>query len=199
VLSGGEKARLALSRMLLRSANLLLLDEPTNHLDLAGREVLEEALDAFEGTLIFVSHDRYFMNRVATSIGEVAAGSISIYPGDYDTFLERRAPASTESAATAASAARDEPRARRRDAKRAEAEERNRLYREHKETRDEIARVESEIASLETEMAEIVRQQTDPDSYRDGEIAARLGRRQLQIEETLTGLYALWEVLASKI
>jgi len=90
VLSGGERTRLAVARMLLRPANTLLLDEPTNHLDLDSKDVLLEALADFGGTLIFVSHDRYFVDRLATKIVEVGHGGIEVYPGTYEQFLWSR-------------------------------------------------------------------------------------------------------------
>jgi ATP-binding cassette subfamily F protein 3 len=103
VLSGGERTRLAVARMLLRPANTLLLDEPTNHLDLDSKDVLLEALEDFGGTLIFVSHDRYFVDRLATKVIAVGHGSVEIYPGTYEQFLWSR---SHRTEATAAPKAR---------------------------------------------------------------------------------------------
>src|SRR5947209_9189123 len=87
VLSGGERTRLAVARMLLRPSNTLLLDEPTNHLDLESKEVLLDALVDYGGTLIFVSHDRYFVERLATKIIEIGNGGAIVYPGTYKEFL----------------------------------------------------------------------------------------------------------------
>src|SRR5689334_22911193 len=107
VLSGGERTRLAVARMLLRPANTLLLDEPTNHLDLDSKDVLLEALADFGGTLIFVSHDRYFVDRLATKIVEVGHGTIEVYPGTYEQFLWSRTHRPEPAAATPA---RQQPR-----------------------------------------------------------------------------------------
>ena len=101
MLSGGERTRLAVARMLLRPANTLLLDEPTNHLDLDSKDVLLEALEDFGGTLIFVSHDRYFVDKLATKVIAVGHGNVEIYPGTYEQFLWSRANRETKAPAPA--------------------------------------------------------------------------------------------------
>jgi ATP-binding cassette subfamily F protein 3 len=90
VLSGGERNRYALARMLLQPANFLLLDEPTNHLDIRAKDILLEALSDFSGTIVFVSHDRYFIDRLATRVFEIGDGKVEIYPGNYEDYLWRK-------------------------------------------------------------------------------------------------------------
>ena len=102
VLSGGERTRLAVARMLLRPSNTLLLDEPTNHLDLDSKDVLLDALEDFGGTLIFVSHDRYFVDKLATKIIDIGGGGALVYPGTYEEFLWSRKQRETDSPARTA-------------------------------------------------------------------------------------------------
>jgi ATP-binding cassette subfamily F protein 3 len=190
VLSGGEKARVALARMLVRPSNLLLLDEPTNHLDLASREVLEDALDEYEGTLVVVSHDRYFINRVATAILEVGGGGATLYPGDYDTFLERHA---SDAVVAPLVNAKDD----KRETRRAEAEERNRRYRERAAFAERIGPVEREIEQLEARLKEIEAERADPATYRDAARSRELGRESAEIARSLELLYTRWELMAA--
>ena len=89
-LSGGEKSRLQLARLMIGGANCLLLDEPTNHLDIASTEVLEEAINAFDGTVLTISHDRYFLDRICTRIYEIADGDLTEYAGGYSDYAEEK-------------------------------------------------------------------------------------------------------------
>ena len=195
VLSGGEKARLALAKMLVHPANLLLLDEPTNHLDLSSREVLEEALNEYQGTLVIVSHDRYFINRIATTIAETGGGTVQHYAGDYDSYVERHAEGVTAGDVPAVPAG-ESSRYRKKDARRLEAEDRNRRYREEQEHRKKLGPIEVEIAALEQTVERLAAAQSDPRVYSDPDRAADVAREKKAAAEKLGELYASWEKLA---
>jgi ATP-binding cassette subfamily F protein 3 len=152
VLSGGERTRLAVARMLLRPSNTLLLDEPTNHLDLDSKEVLLDALADYGGTLIFVSHDRYFVERLATRIVEVGDGQATMYPGSYTEYLwskERRAGPAAPAPVTRAAPVSPASVAKSHDDQKRDAAERRRRERAWKTLRERITELEARIADRE--------------------------------------------------
>ncbi len=153
-LSGGEKARLSLAKLMLRKTNTLILDEPTNHLDLDSKEILENALDDFPGTIIFVSHDRYFINRIATKVIDVSAKGAVEYLGDYDYFVEKKLEqeellAETNAAKTTASPLHDR---KNEDDKELKKQER-RLTRAITEIESQLSLLDDVIATLQGELA----------------------------------------------
>ncbi|MDH7570381.1 MAG: ABC-F family ATP-binding cassette domain-containing protein [Armatimonadota bacterium] len=186
-LSGGEANRLALARLLLSRANLLLLDEPTNHLDIAARDRLEEALRQFDGTILFASHDRYLLDRLATRILEISGGEARVYPGayaDYRRRREREALLAEQARARAQKAAPKPPPARPLSGMRPQ------------ELRRAVKQAEEKVAAVEGRLAELSAFLANPANYSNGE-----GIRQAQAEyETLNAslpkLLDEWERLA---
>lgn len=227
VLSGGEKSRLALAKMLLRPANLLCLDEPTNHLDVTAREILEEALEQFEGTMLFISHDRYFINRMATKVVEVRDGRLWEFAGDYDYYLEKsaegRAPSAesrerwqqatqrvpgrrqqaedrTERRAPSAESKKvPAAKPRSREERRAEAEARQQKSRAIAPLRARLKELESEIAAIEARVRDLNDQMANPDLYRDSGRAREVARERKTLEEQAASLYGKWEELALRL
>jgi ATP-binding cassette subfamily F protein 3 len=155
VLSGGERNRYALARMLLNPSNFLLLDEPTNHLDLKAKDVLLESLEKFTGTVVFVSHDRYFIDKLATRVFEIEGGEVRVYPGNYEDYLWRKSQpvansASGEVVAPPGPTLDDVPR----DA--GEPLSKKRLNpQKMKQLEDRAAALEEEAGRLESQIAEI--------------------------------------------
>jgi ATP-binding cassette, subfamily F, member 3 len=206
VLSGGERTRLAVARMLLRPSNTLLLDEPTNHLDLDSKEVLLDALTAYGGTLIFVSHDRYFVERLATKIIEVGQGTAVVYPGTYTEFLWHKdhpespvasrveAPAATPRKARPASRRPDPPAPSRDDKKRADADARRRARAEGAR-RSEIERLEARIADTERAIRDLEQSMAAPGFYADRAAAQPLIDRHQALMWQVGDLMHQWEQL----
>jgi ATP-binding cassette, subfamily F, member 3 len=202
VLSGGEKARLALAKMLVRPAAFLALDEPTNHLDLASREVLEAALTGFPGTIVFISHDRYFINRLASRVVEVERGRLTDYLGSYDDYLAAkarrevaalsgRAPAgSPGSGVTTRSPAATKP---------ASASSRGGAAAEARKLRARLGAVEQRIHELEQRLVEIGQELGDPELYRDGDRARAVAAERQTAETEVAWLMREWEELASAL
>jgi ATP-binding cassette subfamily F protein 3 len=193
VLSGGEKARLALAKLLLRPSNVLVLDEPTNHLDVAACEVLEQALVEYEGTLVVISHDRAFLNAVATRVIEVRAGALREFPGNYDDYLRRVSGAAAAApVAGAPPAPRESPARRDADAARA-------ARREQERARRRLAALESEIGERESALEALTLRLADNAIWSDPEQARRLCADRDALRESLDALYPEWERLAGRL
>jgi ATP-binding cassette subfamily F protein 3 len=196
VLSGGEKARLAMAKMLIRPAALLCLDEPTNHLDLASREVLEEALAAFPGTIVFISHDRYFINRIATRIVEISGGALTNYLGHYDDYLAAKARGGAPAAPAPAARPVEAAGAR---AHRSSGSAKPRVSGEVRELRRRLEDVERQIHALEARLRQLGDALGDPGLYADGERARAVTAERRQAEEQVAWLLHEWESISSAL
>ncbi|MFD2706940.1 ABC-F family ATP-binding cassette domain-containing protein [Salibacterium lacus] len=195
-LSGGEKSRLALSKLMMKKANLLIFDEPTNHLDLDSKEVLEAALINYPGTLLFVSHDRYFLNRMASKIVELDQSGIQEYPGDYDYYVmkkdeerqraELRAQEQPPAADTQTGAPGED--------KKAFLEDKEAKKQERRRQRD-IEDTEQQIEALETKIEQLEEEMLSPDVYEDHEKAAEMQQQVHDAKEQLDAYMEKWEAL----
>ena len=208
VLSGGERTRLAVARMLLRPSNTLLLDEPTNHLDIDSKEVLLDALADYGGTLIFVSHDRYFVERLATKIIEVGNGKATLYPGTYEAYLwskeqgakgtsgassTKAAPASTPKAPQAPKAAPVPYEERKRDT--VEKRKRERAF---KALKDRVAELEVRIAEREKTIKDVEQNMSAPEFYADHEGSKPVLAQHQALMWEVGELLSQWEMLQSE-
>jgi ATP-binding cassette subfamily F protein 3 len=218
VLSGGEKSRLALVKLLLDPPNLLLMDEPTTHLDMASIDALAYALDQFSGTLIFISHDVYFIRALANHVVHVNAGQLTHYPGGYQYYLDKTKASSERAALTAtgkyaphaAEASRRDspsgqinrpasPAATRKDQKRLEAEQRQARSRERKVQQEIVDRLEAEIQQLEKQVTELTADLENPATYEKPGRAVVVNRELLHAQERLAELNPEWETEAGKL
>jgi ATPase components of ABC transporters with duplicated ATPase domains len=185
-LSGGEKGRVALTELMLRRDNVLLLDEPTNHLDMDSREVLEDALNDFPGTIIAVSHDRYFINRFADRVWVLEGSGIREYLGNYDSYfakVSRDLAPDGETAGMTRTALEKEKRRSREEEKKA------------REMRDRLKAAEQEIGRAEEEAAKLERELADPEIWKEPDRAAETTRRYNALKETIETLYEQYDAL----
>lgn len=198
-LSGGERGRVSLAKLVLSNANFLILDEPTNHLDIMSKEILEDALNGYEGTILYVSHDRYFINRTAHRILDLTEGQFVSYVGNYDYYLEKhdtvmaaieaKSPQSADADNTGAAKAADS------EVKldwKAQKEEQARLRKKE----NDLKKCEEKIAELEARVSEIDTEMSDPTIGTQVAKLQELTKEQAAYQEQLEKLYEQWEELA---
>ncbi|HEY0565154.1 MAG TPA: ATP-binding cassette domain-containing protein, partial [Terriglobales bacterium] len=195
VLSGGERNRYALAKLLVNPSNFLLLDEPTNHLDLRAKDVLLDALSKFEGTIVFVSHDRYFIEKLATRVFEVGGGSITVFPGNYEDYLwrkQRDTAAGEPATAVARAVAAEQPKPEQSDGSKQKRMNPIKL----KQMEQRCVELEQEIASLEGGIAEC---ETALQSF----VSAAETQRQTELlqarRDELEAKYAEWEEVTQAV
>ena len=197
-LSGGEKGRVSLAKLMLSNANLLILDEPTNHLDITSKEILENALNSYTGTVLYVSHDRYFINSTATRIIELTANTLVNYIGNYDYYLEKKdiltaavikeSVSPTDSDNTSVSSNTKEQWL-------SSKEEQARL----KKLKNNLARVEEQISSIEERLKEIDEEYMNPDIGSNTGRLMELHKEKEALDDKLNNLYEQWEEISTEI
>lgn len=197
-ISGGERGRVSLARLMLSEANFLILDEPTNHLDIVSKEILEDALNEYTGTVLYVSHDRYFINRTATRILDLTNRKLVNYIGNYDYYLEKKEELTAVYAAPVSSENDDSLEESSVGTKldwQAQKEEQARI----RKIENALKKVETEIADLEKRNTEIDDEFLKPETGTDVALCARLSKEQNEISERLETLYTDWESLSEEL
>lgn len=182
-LSGGEKGRLSLLKLMLSNANFLLMDEPTNHLDIDSKEVLEDAILNYEGTLFVISHDRYFLNRVTDKILELTPEGLKEYLGNYDYYLEKKNESLYEE---------DEEDTKTKTQIKLERKKEKEIIQKERERKRQIKKLEEEITRTEKSIEEIDSLLYDPDIYEDHERIVELSQKRQELQDELDNLYEKW-------
>ncbi len=193
-LSGGERGRVSLAKLMLSKSNLLILDEPTNHLDMDSKQMLEEALNEYDGTLLYVSHDRYFVNKTANTILELSAGGLTKYLGNYDDYIAKKEQLFSVGAASSSlnASASQEATAAKLDFK-----EQKRIEAEKRKLQNRISKIEEEIEKLEAEKAAIDEEFVKPENMTNSAKLNELTAKQNDINAKLDDLYQQWEEISS--
>ena len=204
VLSGGEKSRLALVKLLLDPPNLLLMDEPTTHLDMNSIDALIYALEQYEGTLIFISHDVYFIRALARHVIHINAGVLTPYAGDYQYYLDKTKAVSAREALTAGAKAETkviQPKSNvdRKEQKRLEAEQRQARSNRRKGQQQLVHKLEKEVAELEKRQAALTAELENQETYDTPGRAMQINRELVEVQQQLSGTTKRWEEEATKL
>jgi ATP-binding cassette subfamily F protein 3 len=193
VLSGGEKARVSLAKILLSPVNFLMMDEPTNHLDMASKEALEEALTQYDGTLLIISHDRYFLDKLVHRVIEVKDRQLFKYEVNYSNYIEKR---QAQQEAIEMSKTENQPESvskKSKEQKRLEAEARQSVSKDRQRLTKEIEEIEHQIEQLENRKAEIELLMAKPETYQNSNLAASLPYEYARVKDDLQNCYEQWE------
>ena len=193
-LSGGERGRVSLAKLMLSEANFLILDEPTNHLDIVSKEILEQALNRYTGTVLYVSHDRYFINTTATRILDLTGGTLVNYIGNYDYYLEKHDILTPASSPAGTKEPEEEASAAKLDWKQQKEEQAKQRKREN-----DLKKTEELIFELESRDAEINELMTHEDVYTNVAECQKLHKEQEELKSRLEILYEQWETLAQRL
>lgn len=200
MLSGGEKSRLALAKMLLNSGNFLIFDEPTNHLDMQSKQILQQALQQFEGTLMIVSHDRYFLDPIVNKTLEIQPGEIKTWLGDVSYYLDKKAEQEEISQPVPETSKESENNGlSRREQRRLEAEKRNRLSKKINPLKKRLQKLENEIEEYENRKDQIEEMMAQPDFYDDSEKVKEVSLEYEEIKQNLNESFNKWEEIAGRI
>ena len=199
-LSGGEKARLQLALLMLQRDNVLILDEPTNHLDIDSKEMLEQALKDFEGTILFVSHDRYFINQLANKVFDLDKDGGQIYLGDYQYYIEKAEEAAALRAFETEQNKENDTNPKEIDSSITSSyDSQKQQKREIRKIERQIEQCEEQIEKYEEHISQIDQQLTQPDVFNNPNKASELAEQKLSIEQQLEKIMVKWEELQEKI
>jgi len=199
ILSGGEKSRVALCKILLTKANFIILDEPTNHLDYTSKLILQKALLDFKGSLILVSHDVDFLRPIASKVIDIRKGNLKTYLGDIDYFLSKRDLSSLERDAAPTIKKEKSDNVNRKEQKRIEAELRQQKHKATKELSNDIKRLEEKISASEKEINELEKKLADPEIYSDGDLTKELTSKFYKAKSDLENTLKKWETLNEQL
>ena len=195
-LSGGERGRISLAKLMLSDANFLILDEPTNHLDMLSKEILENALNRYTGTVLYVSHDRYFINKTATRILELTNHTFLNYIGNYDYYLEKKEQITQTAFGSSKTVSVTETFAEKETETKTDWKQQKEEQARLRKKQNDLKKAENRIAELEKRNEELDVLLTQEDIYTNVAKLLEINQEKTSLEEELLELYELWETLA---